>query len=122
MRIPEEPRAGVPHAGIYEGRRATGVPTLIDQKTPNTNNNMSNYYCKNCGTKNTSLQSLTGSSCVRHPLGANKGKHELYEGGEKPKYQCKYCGTSNSSLSSLTGSSCVRHPSGANKGKHSPAL
>jgi DNA-directed RNA polymerase subunit RPC12/RpoP len=83
---------------------------------------MANYYCKNCGTKYSSVSSLTGNSCIRHPLGANKGKHELYEGTEKDKYQCKYCGTSYSSLSSLTGNSCIRHPSGANKDKHSPAL
>ena len=81
-----------------------------------------NYYCKNCGAKYSSIQSLTASSCGRHLLGPNKGKHELYEGSEKSRYQCKYCGTSFPSLTSLTASSCGRHPSGANKGKHSPAL
>ncbi len=83
---------------------------------------MSNFYCEYCGTKNSSISGLTGSSCLRHPLGAAKGKHKLYEGSEKSKYSCKYCGTSSSSISSLTGSSCLRHPNGSAKGKHSPAL
>lgn len=81
-----------------------------------------NYYCKNCGTKYSSLQSLTGGFCIRHPLGPNKGRHELYEGSEKSKYPCKYCGTSQASISSPTAGFCIRHPSGPNKGKHSPAL
>jgi hypothetical protein len=81
-----------------------------------------NYYCKNCGNKSSNIKSLTASFCIRHPLGANKGKHELYEGSEKSKYLCKYCGTSNTSISTLTSGFCVRHPHGANKGKHSPAM
>lgn len=84
--------------------------------------NMNNYYCKHCGTKHSSIQSLTSGSCSRHPLGPNKGKHALYEGSEKSKYQCKFCGTPYSSLSSLTAASCSKHPSGANKGKHEAAL
>ncbi len=83
---------------------------------------MANCFCEYCGTKYSSISSLTGSSCHRHPLGPSKGKHKLYEGSEKAKYSCKYCGTSYSSLSSLTGSSCHRHPNGPSKGKHSPAL
>lgn len=83
---------------------------------------MPNYYCKYCGTKASSVSSLTGNACSRHPAGPNRGKHALYEGQEKPQYTCKYCGTNASSLSSLTGNSCSRHPDGANKGKHSPAL
>jgi predicted nucleic acid-binding Zn ribbon protein len=83
---------------------------------------MSNYYCKNCGTKFTSIQSLTSASCVRHPLGPHKGKHILYEGIEKSKYPCKNCGTSFISLSSLTNSTCIRHPAGPNKGRHEAAL
>ena len=51
---------------------------------------MANYYCMNCGTKATSVSSLTSLSCIRHPSG--KGKHQLYEGSEKSKYTCKYCG------------------------------
>ncbi|HPB82151.1 MAG TPA: hypothetical protein PK200_08960, partial [Spirochaetota bacterium] len=65
---------------------------------------------------------LTTVSCPRHPAGANKGKHKLYEGTEKSQYFCKHCGYKSSSISSLTASSCPRHPDGANKGKHSPAL
>jgi hypothetical protein len=76
---------------------------------------------KYCGTKASSIGSLTASSCPRHPSGANKGKHVLYEGPEKAKYECKYCGASASSISSLTGSSCPRHPLGSNKGKHEAA-
>ncbi len=83
---------------------------------------MANFYCEYCGTKASSVSSLTGSFCLRHPNGANKGKHKLYEGSEKSQYVCKYCGTKSSSISSLTGSFCLRHPAGANKGKHAPAL
>lgn len=83
---------------------------------------MSNFYCEYCGTKNSSISSLTAGSCSRHPLGSNKGKHKLYEGSEKAKYSCKFCGTSASSISSLTAGSCSRHPQGSNKGKHSPTL
>ena len=80
------------------------------------------FYCKYCGTKSASVASLTSASCFRHPDGANRGKHALYEGGEKPQYTCKFCGTKNTSLSSLTSATCFRHPDGANKGKHVAAL
>jgi hypothetical protein len=80
------------------------------------------YYCKHCGTKASSIASLTASSCSRHPVGAHKGKHTLYEGAEKPKYECKHCGNSTSSISSLTASTCPRHPLGTHKGRHEPAL
>lgn len=83
---------------------------------------MANFYCEYCGTKSSSVSSLTSSSCQRHPSGALKGKHSLYQGSEKPQYTCKYCGTHSSSISSLTSSSCQRHPNGALKGHHSPAL
>ena len=83
---------------------------------------MANYYCEYCGTKASSVSALTINWCQRHPDGANKGKHKLYEGSEKSKYTCKYCGTSTSSISSLTINWCQRHPKGANKGKHAPAL
>lgn len=83
---------------------------------------MANYYCEYCGEKHSSVSSLTFHSCTRHPNGACKGKHKLYEGLEKEKYTCKYCGESYSNLSSLTFHSCPRHPDGACKGKHSPAL
>jgi len=83
---------------------------------------MANFYCEYCGTKYSSVASLTSSSCSKHPLGANKGKHKLYEGTEKAKYTCKYCGTQYTTISSMTSSSCSKHPDGANKGKHAPAL
>lgn len=83
---------------------------------------MPNYYCKHCGYKASSVSSLTSSSCLRHPTGAHKGKHALYEGDEKSKYTCKHCGRDASSLSSLTSGICLRHPDGPNKGKHQPAL
>lgn len=83
---------------------------------------MANCYCEYCGTEYPNINSLTGSYCLRHPDGLNKGKHKLYEGSEKSKYSCKYCGTESSSINKLTGSACLRHPSGMNKGKHSPAL
>lgn len=83
---------------------------------------MSNFYCEYCGTRSSSISSLTSSSCSKHPIGSYKGKHKLYEGTEKSKYNCKYCGTSSSSLSSLTSSSCPRHPNVSYKGKHAPAL
>ncbi len=79
---------------------------------------MANFYCMYCGTKASSVSSLTALSCMRHPSG--KGKHQLYEGSEKSKYTCKFCGTSAGSISSLTALSCMRHPNG--KGKHQPAM
>lgn len=83
---------------------------------------MANFYCEYCGTKSSSVSSLTAGPCLRHPNGAQKGKHKLYEGIEKSQYVCKYCGTKNTTISSLTSGSCLRHPNGAHKGKHSPAL
>lgn len=83
---------------------------------------MANYYCEYCGIKQNSITALTAMSCIRHPQGANKGKHKLYEGSEKSKYDCKYCGRSQNSISALTSMSCHRHPNGPNKGKHAPAL
>jgi DNA-directed RNA polymerase subunit RPC12/RpoP len=83
---------------------------------------MANFYCEYCGAKSTSVASLTSGSCSRHPLGAGKGKHKLYEGQEKSQYVCKYCGGKSSSIASLTAGSCSRHPNGAGKGKHAPAL
>ena len=79
---------------------------------------MANYYCEYCGAKYSSVSALTANNCIRHPDG--KGKHKLYEGGEKSQYVCKYCGTKYSSLSALTANNCIRHPNG--RGKHSPAL
>lgn len=83
---------------------------------------MANYYCEYCGTKNSSVSSLTSGTCMRHANGPGKGKHKLYEGSEKSQHLCKYCGTKNSSISSLTSGTCMRHPNGTGKGKHAPAL
>jgi len=83
---------------------------------------MANFTCEHCGYKASSISSLTAGSCPRHPEGTNKGKHKLYEGGDKSEYFCKHCGYKSSSISSLTAGSCPRHPEGSNKGKHSPAL
>ena len=83
---------------------------------------MANFYCEYCGTRQNSVAALTSLSCMRHPDGAGRGKHKLYEGNEKSKYTCKYCGTTQNSLSALTSLSCMRHPGGAGKGKHAPAL
>ena len=83
---------------------------------------MPNFYCEYCGQKYSDLRNLTSSICTRHPNGAGRGKHKLYEGGEKPQYFCKYCGQKYSDLKSLTSSNCVRHPNGAGRGKHAPAL
>ena len=83
---------------------------------------MANFYCEYCGQKYSDVKSLTASSCPRHPDGQYKGKHKLYEGGEKSQYTCKYCGQKYSNLRDLTASSCPRHPDGASKGKHAPAL
>ena len=79
-------------------------------------------YCGNCGYKSSSVSSLTGSTCPRHPDGPGKGRHVLYEGTEKKQYACKYCGYKSSSISSLTGSTCPRHPAGHGGGKHAAAL
>lgn len=79
---------------------------------------MANYYCEYCGQKYSSVSSLVSNSCPRHPDG--RGKHKLYEGGEKSEYTCKYCGKSYHDLRTLTSNSCPRHPDG--RGKHAPAL
>ncbi|WP_010249553.1 hypothetical protein [Myroides injenensis] len=83
---------------------------------------MANYFCEYCGSKFANIQSLTACSCRLHPLGQHKGKHKLYEGGQKAQYFCKYCGAKFSALTTLTNLSCQRHPQGQHKGKHSPAL
>lgn len=80
------------------------------------------FYCKYCGHKTTSVNSLTASLCQRHPNGPGKGRHALYEGGEKASYTCKYCGLKSTSIASLTSSKCQRHPNGPAKGRHEPAL
>ncbi len=83
---------------------------------------MANYYCMYCGSKYSSVSSLTANNCSRHPDGPSRGKHVLYEGAEKSQYVCKYCGRTNSTIANLVSGWCSRHPDGVNKGKHSPAL
>lgn len=83
---------------------------------------MAKFYCKYCGIWYSSISSLTSCDCPRHPDGHHKGRHALYEGGEKKEYTCKYCGITYSSLSTLTSCACPRHPNGDRKGYHSPAL
>lgn len=83
---------------------------------------MASFYCEYCGTKASSIVALTATSCSKHPQGVNKGKHKLYEGGEKSEYFCKYCGTKATNIVGLTSTTCSRHPEGTNKGKHLPAL
>jgi len=80
------------------------------------------YYCAYCGYKASSVRALTTSKCMRHPDGALKGVHVLYEGAEKEEYVCRHCGCKASSLRALTAGKCMRHPKGAFKGCHSPAL
>lgn len=87
-----------------------------------TYNIMANYYCEYCGQSFSSVAALTIGSCAFHPNGMYKGKHKLYEGGEKSSYCCKYCGQQFSSLKALTMGACGRHPNGMYKGKHAPAL
>jgi DNA-directed RNA polymerase subunit RPC12/RpoP len=81
-----------------------------------------NYYCKYCGSSFSSVSALTANTCQRHPSGAGKGKHALYEGGEKKQFTCKFCGSNFSSLSALTANTCQRHPNGSGKGRHEAAL
>ena len=83
---------------------------------------MAKVYCKYCGNAFSSVQSLTSTTCSRHPDGVGKGRHALYEGDEAPEYTCKYCGKRASTIASLTSQMCPRHPDGNGKGRHSPAL
>ena len=83
---------------------------------------MANYFCEYCGQKFSSVQQLTTGNCAKHPNGTFKGKHKLYEGGEKSQYICKYCGSKFTTLQQLTTGNCAKHPNGTFKGKHSPAL
>ncbi|MBB5217960.1 Zn finger protein HypA/HybF involved in hydrogenase expression [Treponema rectale] len=78
------------------------------------------YYCKYCGSKASSISSLTSGSCPKHPNGWCKGNHEPYQGNEQKNYYCEYCGSKASSISSLTSGSCPKHPNGWCKGNHSP--
>lgn len=83
---------------------------------------MPNYYCEYCGQEFSNPRNLTAQNCLKHPNGALKGKHKLYEGSEKSQYICKYCGNSFNSIRILTAQKCLKHPNGTLKGGHSPAL
>lgn len=83
---------------------------------------MAKFYCKYCGNAYSSIQSLTSTTCPRHPDGVGKGRHALYEGDEAPEYTCKYCGKRAGTIASLTSQMCPRHPDGNGKGRHSPSL
>ncbi len=76
---------------------------------------MANFYCKWCGSKHSTITSLTNSTCFKNPEG---NKHALYEGTEKPQYACKYCGQKHTTLTSLTNSTCFKSPTKL----HQPAL
>ena len=83
---------------------------------------MPNFYCEYCGEKFSDPKNLTIQNCIKHPNGALKGKHKLYEGIEKSSYICKYCGNSFNLIKNMILQNCIRHPNGALKGKHAPAL
>jgi hypothetical protein len=89
-----------------------------DQSRQKQNNlkEMTNYYCKCCGSRYASISSLTSASCSKNPEGKT---HALYEGSEKSQYTCKYCGGKYASFSSLCLGSCSKNP---NSKRHSPAL
>ena len=76
---------------------------------------MANFYCKYCGTKQSSVLSLTSGTCSKNP---ESKKHALYEGNEKSQYVCKYCGNKNQSMLSLCCGTCSKSPTK----KHQPAL
>lgn len=90
--------------------------------TKTTMNTQKNYYCQYCGHKFPDVRQLTSASCPRHPNGANRGRHSLYEGSEKSQYLCKYCGRKFPSILVMTGGTCANHPNGPHKGQHAPAL
>ena len=81
-----------------------------------------NFYCRYCGIRRSSVQSLTAGTCPRHPAGPGKGRHALYQGQEKAQYTCVFCGVKRSDIASLTAGSCSRRPAGPYKGRHEPAL
>ena len=89
-------------------------PTTLKSKGETT----MSEYCKYCGTSARDARSLLSNNCPKHPNGFCKGKHALYEGGERSEYVCVYCGTKNRSLSSLLNGWCPKHPDGPSRGKH----
>ena len=64
------------------------------------------FYCKWCGYKASSVQSLVSYSCSRSPT----RKHELYEGPEQSVYYCECCGYRSPTIQTLTSYSCSNSP------------
>jgi len=65
--------------------------------------------CKWCGSDNFSaLMQMILSSCRKSPT----GRHEPYEGGQKPEYYCKHCGQSAVNLRQLILTPCRKSPHG----------
>lgn len=60
---------------------------------------MTNFYCKWCGNKYSSVSTLTSLSCSKNPDGK---KYELHESSEKSHNTCKCSENKYSSLSTLT--------------------
>lgn len=101
---------------------AVGFPNMLNSTTTTDMNEGKVYYCEYCGHKFPNVHLLVSAPCPRHPLGENKGRHKLYEGGERSEYTCKYCGRKFRSIMEMTGGRCAFHPSGENRGRHAPAL
>ena len=76
----------------------------------------SNYYCKNCGAKYPTVQSMSCGICHKNPEGGKR--HELYEGSEKREYVCKNCGAKYPTLASMSSGICHRNPEGGKR--HEP--
>ena len=108
------------HIPRAEGAPRSGASRRVHLATSHCH--LASFYCKYCGHKTTSVNSLTASRCPQHPNGPGKGRYALYEGGEKESCVCKYCGLKSTSIESLTSSKCQRHPDGPAKGRHEPAL
>ena len=122
MTFPAHAKVGTALAFSGNASRATEVRRSKSTTTTGKGLTMAKVYCKYCGNAFSSVQSLTSTTCPRHPDGVGKGRHALYEGDEAPEYTCKYCGKRASTIASLTSQMCPRHPDGNGKGRHSPAL
>ena len=94
----------------------------ITNKQTERNTTMAKFFCKYCGNSFPNVRTLTAFTCPHHPNGPGKGKHVLYQGGEKEEYTCEYCGQRFRNFHTLVTFTCPRHPDGPGKGKHSPAL
>ena len=89
-------------------KRRNRVPLLglnNDSKTE-TYMETETFYREYCGHRFSNVRLLTSGSCPRHPDGSNKGRHKLYQGGEKTRYTCKYCGRQFPSILVMVGGTC----------------